>query len=55
MAKTKRYLTTAEKNQLKVARKTLSYSDTGALIMGPPTKDDARKTIFLLTGRHPTN
>ncbi len=55
MAKTKRYLSTADKHKLRIARKTLTYSDVGARIMGPPTKDEARKTIYNLTGRWPNN
>lgn len=51
----KRYLTPAERHQLRIARKTLTYSDAGARIMGPPTKDTARKTIYNLTGRFPKN
>lgn len=49
----KRALTIFERNQLKVARKTLTYSDVGASIMGPPTKDEAREIIKRLTGKEP--
>ncbi len=47
----KRTLTVPEKHQLKVARKTLTYSDVGAFIMGPPTKAEAREIIKRLTGK----
>ena len=50
---TRRYLSVPEQHQLKVARKTLTYSDVGARIMGGPTKAEARKIIFELTGRKP--
>jgi len=56
MAKQKwvrKYLTVPEKHQLKIARKTLTYSDEGAKIMGPPTKAEARAIIKKLTGRTP--
>ncbi len=48
-----RRLNVFEKQQLKVARKTLTYSDVGALIMGPPTKVEAREIIRRLTGKAP--
>ena len=50
---TRRYLTVPEQHQLKIARKTLTYSDAGAKIMGPPTKAEARQIIKKLTGRLP--
>ena len=49
----KKQLTIPERSQLIVARKTLTYSDAGALIMGPPTKAEAREIIKRLTGRTP--
>ena len=48
-----RYLTVPEQHQLKIARKTLTYSDEGAKIMGPPTKAEARQIILKLTGKKP--
>ena len=50
----RRYLSVPEQHQLKIARKTLTYSDVGARIMGGPTKAEARQIIFRLTGRKPT-
>ena len=50
---TRRYLTIPEQHQLKIARKTLTYSDVGARIMGGPTKAEAREIIKRLTGRTP--
>jgi len=49
----RRYLTVPEQHQLKIARKTLTYSDVGARIMGGPTKAEARAIIKKLTGRIP--
>ncbi len=49
----RRKLTVPEKHQLAIARKTLTYSDAGAMIMGPPSKADARAIIKRLTGRAP--
>jgi hypothetical protein len=49
----KRYLTVFEQHQLKIARKTLTYSDEGARIMGPPSKAEARRIIEKLTGKKP--
>lgn len=49
----RRYLTVPEQHQLKIARKTLTYSDAGARIMGGPTKAEARAIIKKLTGRVP--
>jgi hypothetical protein len=48
-----RSLSVPEKHQLKIARKTLSYSDIGAKIMGGMTKEEAREIIYRLVGRHP--
>ncbi len=47
----KRTLTVPERHQLKVARDTLKMSDVGALIMGGPSKADAREIILRLTGK----
>jgi len=49
----RRYLTVPEQHQLKIARKTLTYSDVGAMIMGGMTKAEARQIIKKLTGRTP--
>jgi len=49
----RRYLSVPEQHQLKIARKTLTYSDEGAKIMGPPSKAEARQIIKRLTGRTP--
>jgi hypothetical protein len=46
-----RQLTVPERHQLRIAYKTLRMSDAGALVMGPPSKEEARKTIERLTGR----
>ena len=51
--KMSKHLTVPERHQLKVARKTLTYSDAGAFIMGGPTKEEARAIIFRLTGKMP--
>lgn len=47
----KRQLSVPEKHQLAIARKTLTYSDIGARIMGGMTKDEARAIILKLTGK----
>lgn len=47
----KRTLTVPEKHQLKIAKKTLTYSDAGAAVMGGPTKEEARAIILKLTGK----
>ena len=44
-------LSVPERHQLAIARKTLTYSDAGARIMGGPTKPEARRIILRLTGR----
>jgi len=44
-------LSVPEQHQLRIAYKTLRMSDVGARIMGPPSKEEARKTIERLTGR----
>jgi hypothetical protein len=46
-----RELSVPEKHQLRIARDTLKMSDVGALIMGGPTKSEARQIILKLTGR----
>ena len=46
-------LTVPERHQLKIARATLNMSDVGALVMGGPTKAEAREIIRRLTGRSP--
>jgi len=47
----KRKLSVPEQHQLKIAKKTLTYSDFGAKIMGGPTKAEAREIIKRLTGK----
>ncbi len=49
----RRYLTVPEQHQLRIARKTLTYSDVGAKIVGGPTQAEARAIIKKLTGRPP--
>ena len=49
----KRKLSIPEQHQLRIARKTLQYSDIGAKIMGGPTKAEAVEIITRLTGRIP--
>ncbi len=44
-------LSVPQQHQLKIARKTLTYSDVGALIMGGMTKQEARDVILKLTGK----
>ena len=46
-------LTIPEKHQLKIAKKTLKMIDSYSLIMGGPTKEEARDIIRRLTGREP--
>ena len=46
-------MTTPEKHQLAIARKTLKMSDIGAMIMGGPTKQESREIIKRLTGKAP--
>ena len=46
-----RKLTVPERHQLKIARATLKLSDAGALILGGPSKEDARAIILRLTGK----
>ena len=42
-------LTVPEQHQLKIARDTLKLSDIGALILGGPTKEQAKEIIIRLT------
>ncbi len=49
----RRYLSVPEQHQLNIARKTLTYSDVGARIMGGMTKAEARVIIKKLTGKAP--
>ena len=46
----KRKLTVPERHQLKIAKDTLKMSDIGAMIMGGPTKAEAKEIIKRLTG-----
>jgi hypothetical protein len=50
----KRELSIPERHQLRIARKMLTYSDVGAMIMGGPTKQEARDIIYRLTGKKAT-
>lgn len=47
----KRKLSIPEKHQLRIARATLKMSDVGALIMGGPSRAEARQIILKLTGK----
>lgn len=47
----RKYLSVPEQHQLKIARKTLTYSDVGARIMGGMTKAEARAVILRFTGK----
>ena len=47
----RRQLSVPDRHQLKIARDTLKMSDAGALVMGGPTKEEAREIILRLTGR----
>jgi len=49
----KRTLTVPERHQLAIARKTLTYNDVGASIMGGPSKEESREIIRRLTGKEP--
>ena len=44
-----RTLTVPEKHQLRIARQTLKLSDVGSLILGGPSKAEAREIIRRLT------
>ena len=46
-------LTVPERHQLKVARDTLRLSNGMAVVMGGPTKHEARNIIMALTGKRP--
>lgn len=46
-------LSVPETHQLRIARDTLRMSDAGALIMGGPSKAEAREIIQRLTGKPP--
>lgn len=46
-------LSVFDRHILKIARDTLKMSDAGALIMGGPTKQEARASIERITGRKP--
>jgi hypothetical protein len=46
-----RKLSVPQRHQLRVARKTLTLSDVGAVCMGGPSKEEARRIIQDLTGR----
>jgi len=46
----KRQLSIPEKHQLRIARKTLTYSDVGSMIMGGPTKKRSCRN-YLSTNR----
>lgn len=49
----KRELSVPEKHQLKIAKKTLRMNDVFSLVMGGPSKSEAREIIYRLTGKHP--
>ena len=49
--KAERQLSVFDRHQLAIAKKTLTYSDAGALIMGGPTKREAVDIIYRLTGQ----
>jgi len=51
MSKRKLSLSVFEKHQLKIARRTLELSDVGALILGGPSKKEAKEIIKRLTGK----
>ena len=42
-------LTVPQQQQLRIARRTLQLSDVGALVLGGPTKAEAREIIKRLT------
>ena len=46
-----RKLTVPERHQLRIARRTLELSDVGALVLGGPSKTEARQIILDLTGK----
>lgn len=47
-------LSIPQQHQLRVARATLKMSNIGAMIMGGPTKEEARQIIKRLTGQEAT-
>jgi hypothetical protein len=49
----RRRLSVPDQHQLRIARDTLKMSDVGVLVMGGPTKAEAREIIKRLTGRTP--
>ena len=51
MVAKKRELSVGEKHQLKIARATLRMPDAIANVMGPPSKAEARRIVFKLTGK----
>jgi hypothetical protein len=51
----RRTLSVPERHQLRIARDTLKLSDAGALILGGPSKDEAREIIQRLTGAPQTH
>ena len=48
-------LSVPERHQLRIARDTLKMSDVGALIMGGPSKAEAKRIIARLTGNRKPN
>ena len=44
-------LSVPQRHQLRIARKTLTLSDVGALCLGGPSKEEARRIILDLTGK----
>jgi hypothetical protein len=44
-------LSIPEKHQLKIAYDTLKLSEIGAMILGGPNHEEAKKIIFKLTGK----
>ena len=46
-----RKLSVPQRHQLRIARKTLTLSDVGALCLGGPSKEEARRIILDLTGK----
>lgn len=44
-------LSVPEQHQLRIAERTLHLTDIGAMLMGGPSKEEAREIIFKLTGQ----
>lgn len=44
-------LSVPEKHQLRIARKTLKMADWASVILGGPSKPEARRIILDLTGK----